>query len=359
MSHSKISYYTGCLLGGAIGDALGAPTEFLSLENILHEFGQKGVTDYVEFSDGHGAITDDTQMLLFTADGLLRSLHRSHFTGKGSAHLQICYPSYLRWLYTQQDLHSEAALKGIPIDGWLIKEQLLFSRRAPGNTCLSALKSGKSGTMEEPINNSKGCGGIMRIAPVGLLFSDHQKAFKTGCDLAAITHGHPTGYLSSGAFASIISYLKEGHKLPDAIFSTIEILKNHPNHEETLQAINKAIHLSKRSKPSFQKIIELGEGWIAEEALSISLYCALSYPNNFERAVILAINHSGDTDSTGALTGNLLGLIVSEERIPSKWIENLELSEVVRTVGEDLYKEATNNEADLYNSEWGKKYPPW
>ena len=75
--------------------------------------------------------------------------------------------------------------------------------------------------------------------------------------------------------------------------------------------------------------------------------------------MILAINHSGDTDSTGALTGSLLGLIVGEDGIPSKWIKNLELSEVIKTVGEDLYKEATNNTIDIYDLEWEKKYPSW
>ena len=73
----------------------------------------------------------------------------------------------------------------------------------------------------------------------------------------------------------------------------------------------------------------------------------------------MAINHSGDTDSTGALTGSLLGLIVGEDGIPSKWIKNLELSEVIKTVGEDLYKEATNNTIDIYDLEWEKKYPSW
>ncbi len=331
----------------------------MSLDNILHKFGQDGVTDYVEFPDGQGKITDDTQMLLFTAEGLLRSLHRANIRGIGGAYLQICHHSYLRWLYTQEDWHSEAALAGVPLDGWLIKKKLLFSRRAPGNTCLGALRSGKAGTMEEPINDSKGCGGIMRIAPVGLLFSDPHKAFKTGCELAAITHGHPTGYLASGVFAAIISFLNSGHNLIDAISSTIPILKSYPDHQETLEAINKAIKLSEKQNPSFQKIIELGQGWIAEEALSISLYCALSYPDDFEKAVILAINHSGDTDSTGALTGNLLGLILGEDAIPSKWIKNLELSEVIKTVGEDLFKEATHEMAELYNYEWEKKYPSW
>lgn len=357
MSHSSLSNFTGCLLGGGIGDALGAPTEFMQLEEILEEYGLDGVTDYVEFPAGQGKITDDTQMLPFTADGLLRSIQIANIRKIGGANFQIWQQSYLRWLYTQDKGLSDEALKGVNLDGWLIKEKKLFSTRAPGLTCLGALRSGKAGTMKNPINDSKGCGGIMRIAPAGLVLSDPGTAFKIGCELAAITHGHPTGYLASGAFAAIISYLNEGYKLSDAISSTIQLLKSYPNHEETLEAINKAVKLSEKPNPSFQNIMEFGEGWIAEEALSISLYCALSYPDDFEKSVILAINHSGDTDSTGALTGNLLGLILGEEGIPSKWIKNLELSDVIKTVGEDLYKEATNKTTDLYDDVWEKKYP--
>src|SRR5690606_8870252 len=156
-----------------------------------------------EFSDGHGAITDDTQMLVLTAEGLLRSFHRAQIKGIGGAYPKICHQSYLLWLATQEDGHSEGALAGGLGDGGLLQEPLLFSRRAPGNTCLSALTSGQAGTMEQPINDSKGCGGIMRIAPVGLVFRD-RTAFRIGCELAAITHGHPTGYLASGVFAAII-----------------------------------------------------------------------------------------------------------------------------------------------------------
>ncbi|MBI6115997.1 ADP-ribosylglycohydrolase family protein [Salegentibacter maritimus] len=357
MNQANISNYTGCLLGGAVGDALGAPTEFMSLYSILEQYGPEGVTNYIEFADGHGEITDDTQMLLFTAEGLLRSFQRANIRGIGGAYQLICHHSYLRWLYTQQDWHSDNALKEISLDGWMIKQEGLHQRRAPGNTCLSALKSGKSGTMEEPINNSKGCGGIMRIAPVGLLFNEARDAFKIGCELAAMTHGHPTGHLSSGVFAAIISYLNAGFDLPNAISNAVTILKDYPGHEETLRAIHKALKLAEISDPSFQKIKNLGEGWIAEEALSISLYCALSYPGNFKKAVILAINHSGDTDSTGALTGNLLGLTLGEEKIPSKWIENLELSGLIKTTGVDLYKEATSKSRGLYSPEWQKKYP--
>lgn len=200
--------YTGCLLGGAIGDALGAPVEFMSLAEIEAEYGKEGVIRYVEFDDGHGEFTDDTQMTLFTAEALLRAFHRANLKGTGGALTSIGHMSYLRWFLTQGEPATPAGIRySDDIEtGWMIKQKLLHRRRAPGNTCLSALRSGIMGTIADPINNSKGCGTIMRMAPVGLMFpGDRDSAFGNGSELAAITHGHPAGYLAAGFFASLIA----------------------------------------------------------------------------------------------------------------------------------------------------------
>lgn len=109
----------------------------------------------------------------------------------------------------------------------LLDYRELFSNRAPGNTCLSALGSGRMGSIEQPINQSKGCGGVMRVAPVGLfLHKEPEYAFKIGSDIAAITHGHPTGYLSAGAFATIIAELVNGKTILDSTMTALSILKS-------------------------------------------------------------------------------------------------------------------------------------
>ena len=141
----------------------------------------------------------------------------------------------------------------------------MFKQRAPGITCINALSSGISGTIDKPINESKGCGTIMRVAPVGLFYNhDNKQAFKIACELSAITHGHPTGYLSAGFFASIISDLAKGLNLSDSIEKSIEILKEWEHHEETLNAVLKCKELYKKTKNNkkhdFETIEELGEG---------------------------------------------------------------------------------------------------
>jgi len=80
----------------------------------------------------------------------------------------------------------------------------------------------------------------------------------------------------------------------------------------------------------------LGEGWIAEEALAIGLFCAL-VARDFEHGVLLAVNHGGDSDSTGSIAGNLLGLVYGEAGIPDRWLRRLELREVVAQVADDLW----------------------
>jgi ADP-ribosylglycohydrolase len=350
--------FIGCLLGGAIGDALGAPTEFMMLHQIIYKYGVEGVQDYVEFPDGKGRITDDTQMTLFTAEAMLRSIHRGVQRGTWGAYMQIAHGSYLRWLHTQGFELLNTPDFEYSLDGWMVKQPELYKRRAPGNTCISALQSGKRGTITKRINVSKGCGGVMRMAPVGLIKNFIPKdAFKYGAELAAITHTHPSGYLSAGAFAAIIAFIREGNTLMDSIDNTLRLLEKWENHEETSGAIKNAILHYHNSKPTFENVEKLGGGWVGEEALAIALNCSLHYQDNFEKGIILSINHSGDTDSTGAITGNILGLLLGKDAIPKRWINNLERNDFITQVGEDLYITCPVD-SFAFNKEWEEKYPP-
>jgi len=336
----------GCLLGGAVGDALGAPVEFMSLSEIKRTFGNQGVTDYSKAHGRRGAITDDTQMTLFTAEGLLRA-----HTRKSSRTASVVRHAYIRWLNTQGE-KSESKYNGV-WDGWLYRIPELHSRRAPGNSCLSALRSHKIGKMENPINDSKGCGGVMRIAPVGLFYDDPLEAFEVGCEIAAVTHGHPTGYLVSGCLTAIISFILSGHSLDESIKEAVRILKAKEDSEECVEAINTALRLVRDQNPTPNTVENIGEGWIAEEALAISIYCALCYENDFTQGVLLAVNHGGDSDSTGAITGNILGALLGKNAIPNEWLDELELRNVIEEISSDLNIKFKDEDS------WRDKYPGW
>ncbi|MCP3872769.1 MAG: ADP-ribosylglycohydrolase family protein [Desulfobacteraceae bacterium] len=340
-------YYKGCVIGGAIGDALGAPIEFMSIDQIRSEFGEMGLTDYSEAYGRNGAITDDTQMALFTAEGLILSKVRQEYEGDKGV-VSAGYHALLRWLYTQETTLQNNLIQNHGtcsiVDGVLTGYKELFSLRAPGNSCLSSLKSGKTGTIGDPVNNSKGCGGVMRMAPAGLAFDDPEKAFHFGCKLAALTHGHPTGYLAAGTFAALISLIVTGDPLTEAIQDATLILKADKNHEETLRAIGNAVDVVGKHPPEPEVIEAFGAGWIAEEALGISLYCSLVAVDDFKKGVLLSVNHSGDSDSTGSITGNILGALYGIDIVPVRWREDLELNELIEETAGDLFDQFQSQE---------------
>lgn len=332
--------FRGCLLGGAVGDALGAPVEFMDRPAILKRFGPGGIRDYVSAYGKIGAITDDTQMTLFTAEGMMRAHVRGCIRGE-SRYEEVTQRAYLRWLVTQgYDLdESESGM-----DGWLIGHKELFSRRAPGDTCLSSLASCARATGQlNARNDSKGCGAVMRMAPVGLYaaavqFSElksDSRIFETGNSLAAITHGHPTGRFPAGALAVIICHLVDGEDLPTALNAAEHAVAEVPRHEETLAAICQVRRLAGGTEPADACIQDLGEGWIAEEALAIGVFCSLR-ASSFEDGVHMAVNITGDSDSTGAITGNILGAMLGAGSIPDRWLEPLELREVIEAMTDDL-----------------------
>ena len=343
-SDSRVrSRFSGCLLGGAVGDALGAPVEFLDLDEIVRAFGEGGIRDYAPAYGKLGAITDDTQMTLFTAEALLSAHVASAQHGQEPDFFRAGVAAYGRWLMTQEN--SRLISAGNTKSSWLLQQKKLFSRRAPGSTCLSALQNNR-GKVTRAMNDSKGCGGVMRIAPVGMYFAcslSHERnrdrllstIFATGCDLASITHGHPSGCLSAGALAVIVSLILVGNSLTDAIQTTKEELRKHPSHKETLAAIEKAESLAKSRPRERSALRELGKGFVAEEALAIGLYCALG-AKDFEEGIVLAVNHSGDSDSTGTITGNLLGATVGVETIPDRWLAQLEMRSTIEAIADDL-----------------------
>ncbi len=358
MNRNSSEYFTGCLLGGAVGDAIGWPVEFADMSEIIGRFGPDGIINMVPGTGGFYEITDDTQLTLFTAEGLLRAWTMACRSGEAPDFAATVKHSYLSWLHTQGEYEVENVCTG-----WLLGIEGLHQRRAPGDTCLSALRKGALLETSFADNNSKGCGGIMRAAPAGLIAAriithdidaSARLAFDIGCVTAHLTHGHPSGYFPAGVLAAIIATIIIGRSLEDAISISLEILSGRNGAEETVAAVHTAVDLwrNKEVLPSLKAIEMLGKGWSGEEALAIGLYCALVAGSDFMRGVRLAVNHSGDSDSTGSITGNILGAKLGEQAIPGDCLNQLELGDVARQVGEDLFT------AFEETREWLKRYPP-
>ncbi len=335
----NIDQYRGCLIGGAVGDALGYAVEFMSNREIRRKYGAQGITAY-ELDRGKARISDDTQMTLYTANGLLRADTIRHQDGLVSFPSAI-WRCYRDWLKTQYSTHEPGEFS------WLNNIPELNHPRAPGGTCLRALRSGVPGSVADPTNESKGCGGVMRVAPVALFAGDD---FSTeildmlGAEAAALTHGHPMGYIPASMLVHIIYLLthRDGMTLPQAVAESAQAMADLfgdvPELADLLELIELAVRLaSDPDVTDYAAVSALGEGWVAEETLAIAVYCVLRYPDDFEKAMIASVNHSGDSDSTGAVAGNILGAHLGLSAIPEKFLRDLELKETVLEIADDLY----------------------
>ena len=338
----------GSLVGGAIGDALGYPVEFIySFVGIQSRYGERGITRLDtkqhwlsdDEQNGKAVVSDDTQMTLFTANGLLNAPKLGI-----EPKYAICR-AYLEWLETQSGNRKRKA------ECWIRDLPELNHRRAPGNTCTSALEAIKRG--QDPVNNSKGCGGVMRVAPVALYAAcgermDILDADRLAGDAAEITHQHPLGFISAALMSHVIYLLAQDENptrssVKEYITDGIEAMRKlygnfHNDVERMAELAERAIFLSSNEEQDLENIKRLGEGWVGDEALAIGLYCALKYLDNFEEAMIASVNHGGDSDSTGAVTGNILGAAIGYEAIPQFFKDDLELLDVILHMADDLFR---------------------
>lgn len=341
----------GCIIGGAVGDALGYPIEFVKgIKN-------KQVTCYDD-----GIISDDTQMTLFTANALLWRETRFAIKGIALAVEDAVYFAYLDWLETQNPF--EVNVQTVT---WLKKIDELRVNRSAGLTCLSALASREVGTLKKRINDSNGCGGVMRVAPFGIYARNAYLAGESAAKASAITHGNDLSILASFLFAYIIHKLiRTEMSIFDAVTDGLENLKvfrkknkicNRKKLKNFTETINNAIGLSGETLEDNKIVTKIGEGWVADEALAIALYSCIKYSDNFEAAVICAVNHDGDSDSTGAIAGNIIGAYLGYEKIPSRFIEKLQLKEIILEIADDLSVEIPVNSSFKNNDEyWMSKY---
>lgn len=363
----------GSLIGGAAGDALGYAIEFSDEKNIFSRYGEKGIQEYVlDRSSGKALISDDTQMTLFTANGILIADTRASMRGIGGIPHDYIRMSYQDWLRTQELSFDESRKQrnGYMKDSisWLSDVPELYSRRAPGNTCISALIQQKSGRfIDHPQNHSKGCGGIMRVAPLALKAYpnvEQKDLDREAAKVAEITHGHSLGYMPAAVLVHIISrivYPEKEQTLKEIVLearnAAEEVFAGDKHLSKLMEIIDKAVALSENKESDLDNIHQLGEGWVAEETLGIAIYCSLRHQDDFSAGIIAAVNHKGDSDSTGAVTGNILGALTGYEAIDEKWKKNLELSDVILEMAEDLCHGCQMDEYSPYkDQDWIRKY---
>jgi ADP-ribosylglycohydrolase len=347
----------GALLGGAIGDALGAGVAALTVEEIRAAHGPDGLGDLVPAHGRRGAVTAATQLTLFTVDGLIRAQVRRD-TGAWHPPTDV-HRAYLRWAATQRDWGPDERRKD---NGWLAREEWLYTRRDAAKACLIGLGDETMGTLEAPKNPAaRDAGALVRSAPFGLLVGwEPQLVCQLAVECAAQTHGHPTAYLSAGALAVIVHGLARGETLDGSVQRALAQLAARPGHRPVTDALKHALGAVRQGIPSPARIASLGEGYNAEDALAIAVYSAL-VGEDIRHGLRLAVNHDGPSQTTGAVTGSLLGALHGETALPPAWLCELEGRPTILELADDFAMEMTQGPAlhgpTVTAPGWLSRYP--
>lgn len=315
----NIDQLAGCLLGGALGDALGYPVEFEKVSQMSQDHDFDKIV-------GKLIVSDDTQMTLFTANALL-------LDGNLRINTWNCYQDWLETQFKQ----GKSELSHRPIS-WLMEYPEMYASREPGRTCLMTLMRGIPGDLNEPINQSKGCGALMRVAP--LAFIDREDLYLVAIENSALTHGHQMSHIASAALVSLLRYISEGETLCDSVSLMRQDIKRIFMGSLEVKVfddlLQQAIFASEKDFDDMEIISRLGEGWVAEETLAIALYCSLKYSNDLKKALRAVVFHDGDSDSTGSVTGQILGTLLGAKKLPQEEIKRLDLLEPLMKMIERL-----------------------
>ena len=331
--------FTGCIMGGAFGDALGFPVEFMQLSEIMEHYGRQGIVRPEFGPNQKMMISDDTQLTLFGMDGLTQGLKlRKSSAADADAEIFLDL-AYLDWYATQQ-----SRIRYTQPFTAVYSDHRLRAQRAPGKTTMSALSQQflaaqgtgqaydlrRRGTMEAPLNASKGCGAVMRAAPIGLMLNEETQNLRresvclTAARAAAITHGHPFAWLSSALLAELIhrmTYRRPADPtlerlIANAVYQVEQEFRGVRELPEFIALMERAMELSADDgAKTGESLARLGKGVTAESTLAVSIYLALHYQNDYFMAVHAAVNQSGDSDTAGSVTGNLLGAWLGDEAV--------------------------------------------
>jgi ADP-ribosylglycohydrolase len=335
VSHEEeymLDNFKATIWGLAIGDALGHPTEFKSVEGIRKRFGPKGIQSVL---DTDGRFTDDTQMTVALAEGLLDARDAIVNAPAGDVSLAeaISAPPRTMPFVAKQFVK------------WAFGPK---NNRAPGNTCMAgcrALREGKPWT-ESGVKRSKGCGSAMRSSPVGLVYDDLKAIDEIARASSVVTHGHPAALDAAHAAALVVRLLLNGVEPLEMMDIVWEQCARDENFRYLLSNVLSWVGMTNSGKltpEEAQTSEHLGESWKGDEAVASALYCfLLAYKRGegYVETVRYGANTCGDSDSIAAIAGSFAGAywgIGGEKGVPEEWIDHVEDRDDLELLAQRLY----------------------
>ena len=337
MQKKNVDDIYNCILGGAIGDALGSTVNDMTYDLIVEQYGKTGLTDMEKDCDGKARLTANTQLTIFTIDAIIRAYTKYRIYGFTNLGKTISYTGYLRWQYNQDRKVPDGIDPKMLSDNYLMDIQELKYERFAESNMKQVLENEMLNDDMENTNNNKGYAAVTKAAPFGLVFyQDDELAFEMAVKVARLTHGYPSAYLSAGAMAVIIANIVRGEKIEVAIDNAIAILKKQKTRANIIDKITIAKTFAKDKIHYPEKFDDFGLCDDSEEALAAAIYVCLVYPKNMEKALLFAVNNNCYSSNIATLVGQILGLYNGLDIKMLDWAKRVELFPLFKDLAYDL-----------------------
>ncbi len=354
--------YRGCLLGMAVGDAMGYTVDSRSWSEIQEDYGPNGLLGY-DLVNGYADVTSYTQIAAFTCNGLLFGLTRGQMTGKMAPFIKYIGLASREWAASQRPFDRPTRSYC-----WLARKPELCRRHCMDTRMLETLNRNNLGTLETPRNNFSDPCSLSSAIGVGLFFHqdrmDQAEIARLGAEAVALSHGGPTAFLTGAVLAVLISKLlnRPQGNLKKLALEAVEEMKHQFGHQysqayDIATLVRHAITYSETFGVRGVEVMERLGCDNAAQVLAGALYTCFVCGDDFDRAMIVAVNHSGRSAAVGAIVGAILGIRLGEEALPDFYIECLEPAEVLMELADDLYTGCPMERGNrLFDLDWDYKY---
>lgn len=355
---SRIHGFRGCLLGMAVGDAMGAAVEKKTYEEICETYGPAGLLGY-DTVNGLAEITSYTQVAAFAVNGLLLAISR------GQSHEAMAYVTMA--------LKEWARMQHLPRDPqrrncWLCAVPAFRRRKNMDPRTLDALTRDVLGSPQRPANQAEGPGSLTAAVAMGLYFHPERMQFHEigilGAQTVALTHGDPMTFLSGSVLAYVIaailhdpeSDLEEHFRLAAQTVAD-QFGGEFPQALRLQKKLLSAIEMAKDPQKQPVEVMESIGCVTCPEVLAGAMYAVLAGRGDFDASAIIAVNHSGKSAAVGAVTGAILGARMGEDTLPEFYLECLEAERVLPELATDLWNCFEKPGAKrIFDDDWDRKY---
>ena len=351
---NNLDFYRGCLLGLAVGDAMGMPVDDMTLSQIRESYGPHGLLGY-DLRGDFAEITSYTQVAAFICNALLLSVSR----GKGDKTMDYVKLGLNEWTRSQNFARDPEASYC-----WVAKLPAFRRRHCRDARMLDTLRLAAMGYPERSPNKYNTPGSLTAAIAVGMFYNpqrlDPPQIGQLATQIVSITHGDPTAFLSAAVLAYAITGILMEPELPlqqqfTAAISAMagQFRNKYPQVQTVADVLNAAVERASSAEP-MNEVMESFQCYCAMHCLAGAVYAAISNSEDFDTAMITAVNHSGYSSAVAGITGAILGAKMGHAALPDFYLDSLEAVKPLCQLADDMVSGTPTK--GLFDDDWDMKY---